>query len=79
MKPGATSFWAICEECVHEKNSPFFSRRAAWTRGEDSSDVSVNGEIALDLDKLAVKCPYGHEHLVLRRGSQIARNFSIPD
>lgn len=74
----ATRFSAICDECVREKNRPFESHRG-WAQGEGHEDVSVSGALPLDQDEAWVECPYGHRHLVVRRGSERARNFGYAD
>jgi len=72
----AEAFSAICDQCTEEKNSPFVRERG-WAPAEDRSDVRVEGKLPLGVDELHVKCPYGHEHLVLRLGSQRAANFGF--
>lgn len=75
-----TTFSAICDQCVRDRNEPWRSGRAPWGRDEHGrdegyEDVTVSGELPLDQDEAWVTCPYGHRHLVLREGSQRARNF----
>jgi hypothetical protein len=74
VKRDATDFSALCQQCIFEKNSPFHPDRA-WARGENHADVTVSGTLPLDEEEAWVKCSYGHEHLVLRAGSERARNF----
>jgi hypothetical protein len=69
-----TTFSALCDRCINEKNSPLTPERA-WSEGEGYRDVTVSGDLPLDQDEAWVTCPYGHEHLALREGSQRARNF----
>lgn len=74
VRADATTYDATCDYCVHEKNSPF-TRDRGWAWGEGRADVRVTGEIAPDVDRLWVKCPYGHDHLVLREGTAGAQGF----
>jgi hypothetical protein len=76
VRGDATSFEAICDQCVAEKNAPHESGRA-WAAGDDHSDVKVSGELPLDQDDAWVECRYGHRHLVVREGSERARNFGV--
>ena len=69
----ATSFVARCDYCVYERNAPEFSDRA-WGAGEGHGDVTVHGELPLGLNRKWARCPHGHAHLVLREGSDEARN-----
>lgn len=78
IEPDATRFSAICDDCVREKNRPFESGRS-WAQGEGHEDVTVSGELPLDQDDAWVDCAYGHRHLVIRRGSERARNFGYAD
>ena len=72
----ATTYEALCQDCVAEKNAPFESGRA-WSPGEGHEDVTMRGEIAADVDDLWVECAHGHRHLVVREGSERARNFGV--
>lgn len=74
----ATRFSVICDQCVQEKNRPSESGRG-WAQGEGHEDVVVSGELPLDQDDVWAECPYGHRHLVIRRGSERARNFGYAD
>ena len=56
----ATTFVARCDYC---------------TAGEGRDDVTVHGELPLYLNRKWARCPHGHAHLVLREGSDEARNF----
>jgi hypothetical protein len=72
VRSDATSYAFLCHDCVREKNSHGTGR--AWAVGEDHTDVTVIGPFALDVDKAWVTCAYGHDHLVLREGSDQAVN-----
>lgn len=61
----ATTYEAICDKCVEEKNSPF-ERDRAWAPGEGHEDVTISGDVPVDLDELWVECAHGHRHLVQR-------------
>lgn len=75
IKVDATTYEAVCDECVAEKNRPGTDR--AWSPGEGHEDVTVKGDIPADVDDLWVECPHGHRHLVLRAGSERAANFGV--
>jgi hypothetical protein len=70
------SFSRLCDQCVREKNAPMESGRA-WAPGEGHEDVTVSGTLPFGQDELWVECPHGHRHLVLRQGSERARNFGF--
>ena len=67
------NFSYICDRCAAEKNAG----RGGWIAGEGLDDVTVAGTLPLDQDEAWVACAHGHEHLVIRDGSERARNFGI--
>lgn len=67
----ATSFVAHCDYCMYERNAP----DGAGGAGGGHDDVTVHGELPLYLNRKWARCPHGHAHLVLREGSDEARNF----
>jgi hypothetical protein len=69
-----TRYSGICDECQREKGAPGTDR--AWAPGDDLSDVRVEGDLPLDQDEAWVECEHGHRHLVLREGSERAKNFA---
>jgi hypothetical protein len=73
----ATDYSFICDYCVYEKNSPFHPERLPYWRGDDHSNAEASGPMPLELDEQSVKCQHGHEHLVLREGSERAANFGF--
>jgi len=58
----ATSFDEVCADCLSEKNSG----ARGWAAGEGTSDIRVSGELPLDQHRAWLKCPSGHQHLVVR-------------
>lgn len=69
----ATTYSFLCPDCVHEKNAPRSGR--AWSAGEAYEDVTASGDMPTDIDEQWVTCHHGHEHLVIREGSERAANF----
>lgn len=57
------------------KNAPHESGRS-WAPGDDLSDVAIAGTLSLDTEADWFRCPYGHEHYVIRRGTETAARFS---
>jgi hypothetical protein len=68
------SFDVVCDWCVREKNYPDNPTRGS-AADEELDDVRVRGELPLGEDRATVTCPHGHEHVVLREGSDAARDF----
>lgn len=65
----------ICDECVHEKNVGVHPT-GAWSRDRgDRADVEFTIVLSLDEDFAIVECPHGHQHGVVREGTERARNF----
>jgi hypothetical protein len=73
VKPGQLHFKTVCARCVDEKNARANGR--SWGPGETMDDVTVYGRIDLEEDLGWAVCRYGHRRLVLRIGSEPARNF----
>jgi hypothetical protein len=70
----ATSFVARCDYCVYEKNAPEYRDRA-WAAGEGPDDVTGHGELPFGVNRKWARCAHGHAHLVLREGSDEARQL----
>ena len=62
-------FAEFCAACADE--------RRALGETTDVSDVIVDGEIPYGEDVVTVRCERGHERLVVRHGSQAARDFFV--
>jgi hypothetical protein len=73
VKANAIHFQSVCSRCVDEKNARTNGR--AWEHGETLEDVTVHGRIDREEDLAWAVCKYGHRRLVLRMGSEPARNF----
>jgi hypothetical protein len=66
----------LCQYCIRAKNNVFVPDRG-WARGEGLDDITMRGEIPVEAEELWATCSYGHQNLVLRAGSQRARNFGF--
>ncbi len=73
VQPDQIHYQSVCGRCLHEKNSRTNGRK--WGPHETLDDVTVHGNIALDEDMQWAVCRHGHRRLVLRLGSEPARNF----
>lgn len=72
----ATTYTFLCQYCIRAKNDVFVPDRG-WARGEGLNDVTMRGEMAAGTDELWATCSYGHQTLVLRAGSQSAKDFNL--
>jgi hypothetical protein len=72
----ATTYSFVCDDCVYEKNSPLHPDRSAFGRNSVRTDTELAGPMPLELHEKWVECRHGHEHLVLREGSERAANFT---
>jgi hypothetical protein len=73
VNPDQVQFQSVCARCLDEKNGRKNGRM--WGPRETLDDVTVLGSLALEEDMRWVVCRFGHRRLVLRTGSEPARNF----
>jgi len=73
VKPDQLYYQSVCGRCLEEKNEHRNGR--GWWPGESLEDITTRGKIDADIVLDWVVCPYGHRRLILREGSEPARNF----
>jgi hypothetical protein len=72
MPADGTRITVQCDDCVAEKNAPGGS---GWAPGEGHENVDFSIELPLEEEFAIVTCPRGHEHGVVRLGTERAANF----
>jgi len=73
VKRDQVFFQSVCGRCLQEKNDRANGR--GWWPGESMDDITTRGRIEPEMALTWVVCPYGHRRVVLREGTEPARNF----
>jgi hypothetical protein len=73
VRPDQVEFQSVCSRCVEEKNGKLNGR--VWGPRETLDDVTMHGKMGVDEEVHWLECRYGHRRLVIRMGSEAARNF----
>lgn len=73
VKADQTDFTFVCEDCVHEKNNPFYPDRTPFGDGTLREEgIVFEGSLPLDKDADWFECDHGHRQYVVRMETEQA-------